>query len=499
MLLAASLALAMTPSAAAQLPNDPRMNWWREAKFGMFIHWGLYAVPAGKWGERDTYGEWIRDSARIPIDTYDQFRSQFNPVKFDADAWVQMAKDAGMKYIVITTKHHDGFSLFDSAVSDFDIMNTPFKRDIMKELAEACRRHGIKMCWYHSIMDWHHPDYLPRRGWEAANRPAGNADFNRYNQYLQAQVTELLTKYGDIGIMWFDGQWESTWNPTFGKPLYDLCRKLQANVIVNNRVYSGPGGGGDYLTPEQEIPAETIAGQDWETCMTMNRNWGYNAADKAFKSTKEMIHMLADIASKGGNYLMNIGPTAEGLFPPESVQRLRQIGTWMRANGESIYGTQASPFGRLPWGRCTLKRRGKDSTLYLHIFDWPSDGRLRLSGLGNEIEKAYLLESKEPVKTTFDDSDLILGMQGDEPSEYNTVIALEVKGAPIVYAPPLIESGSPIFIRTARVSLNPGSEELQVRYTTNGAAPDANSKLYTGPFAFSDTTTVKARTFHKGR
>src|SRR5262245_652684 len=238
------------------------MNWWREARFGLFIHWGLYAVPAGEWQGATEHGEWIMHTAQIPVARYERFREQFNPTGFDADAWVALAKRAGMKYIVITSKHHDGFCLFDSKLTDYDIMSTPFQRDIMKELSTACRKAGLKMCWYHSIMDWHHPDYLPRREWE--NRPAEGASFARYFEHLKGQVKELLTSYGDIGVMWFDGEWESTWTHEFGKDLYAWCRQLQPSVIVNNRVDTGRSGmagmsegadrAGDFGTPEQEIP-----------------------------------------------------------------------------------------------------------------------------------------------------------------------------------------------------------------------------------------------------
>ncbi len=347
------------PEQTINQKNDQRMKWWREARFGMFIHWGLYAIPAGEWKDQKNHAEWIRHTAHIPIETYDKLVDQFNSVKFNADDWVKMAKDAGMKHIVITSKHHDGFCLFDSKHTDFDVMSTPFKRDIMKELSDACQKQGLKMCWYHSIMDWHHPDYLPRRDWE--DRSAEGAELDRYVKYLRGQVSELLTNYGDIGVMWFDGEWEGTWNHEYGKPLYDLCRELQPNVIVNDRVDKGRQGhsgivkdnyAGDFGTPEQQIPATGLPGVDWETCMTMNQHWGYNKFDKDFKSTKDLIQKLADIASKGGNFLLNIGPTAEGLFPQESIVRLREIGDWMKVNSEAIYATKASPFKHLELGRC---------------------------------------------------------------------------------------------------------------------------------------------------
>ncbi len=276
--LAAVLLIGLVLSASGQgletqAQHDARMQWWREARFGLFIHWGLYAVPAGEWGGKTIYGEWIRNNAEIPLPTYDKFVAQFNPVRFDAAAWVRMAKDAGMKYIVITSKHHDGFALYDSKVSDFDVMATPFRRDILKELAKACRRAGIRLCFYHSIMDWHHPDYLPRRPWEVQDRPAAGADFERYVAYMKAQLRELLTGYGDVGVLWFDGEWENTWTEARGRDLYDYVRSLQPRIIVNNRVGASRSGmegfsankasAGDFGTPEQTIPATGVPGLDW--------------------------------------------------------------------------------------------------------------------------------------------------------------------------------------------------------------------------------------------
>src|SRR5262245_28872875 len=229
----ADLTTAGAPPPAEK--PDPRMDWWRDARFGLFLHWGLYSIPAGEWNGRTDHAEWIRTTAQIPLAEYDQLVAKFNPVKFDARAWVAAAKAAGMRYVVITSKHHDGFCLFDSKQTDFDVMSTPFARDPLKELAAACREAGLKLCFYHSIMDWHHPDYLPRRDWEK-DRPVEGADFARFVKYLRAEVTELLSNYGDVGVLWFDGEWESTWNHEEGKALYDLCRTLQPNVIVNNRV-----------------------------------------------------------------------------------------------------------------------------------------------------------------------------------------------------------------------------------------------------------------------
>ncbi|TFH34384.1 MAG: alpha-L-fucosidase, partial [Bacteroidia bacterium] len=325
--------------------TDDRLDWWREARFGMFIHWGLYSVPAGEWDGETNHAEWIRTTAQIPLETYDRFIGEFNPVNFNADEWVAIAADAGMKYIVITSKHHDGFCLFDSGYTDFDVMSTPFKRDIMSELSEACRKRGIEICWYHSIMDWHHPDYLPRRQWET-DRPAEGADFNRYIDYMKGQLAELLTNYGEIGVLWFDGEWESTWTHEMGQDLYGYVRGLQENIIINNRVDKGRAGmqgltiegeyKGDFGTPEQEIPAKGLPGIDWESCMTMNDHWGYNSYDNNWKSATDLIRKLSDIASKGGNFLLNVGPEPDGTFPDQSVMLLKEIGDWMDVYSESI-------------------------------------------------------------------------------------------------------------------------------------------------------------------
>ena len=421
--------------------HDARMAWWRDARFGLFIHWGIYAVPAGEWKGKTNYGEWIRNNAQIPLAEYDKFVSRFNPVKFDADAWVRLAKDAGMKYIVITSKHHDGFALFDSKFSDFDVMATPFKRDILKELAAACRKQGLKLCFYHSIMDWHHPDYLPRREWEK-DRPVTGADFGRYVQYMKNQLKELVTNYGPLGVLWFDGEWEKTWNEKYGRDLYQYVRGLQPDIIINNRVGASRSGmegisqdresAGDFGTPEQQIPATGLPGVDWETCMTMNDNWGYNSRDLNFKSAETLIRMLVDIASKGGNYLLNVGPTAEGVFPAASVDRLRAIGAWMKTNGDSIYGTQASPFPKLEWGRCTQLARTGGALFFLHVFNWPADGKLAVPGMFNTVRGAFLLADpdRKPLAVSRKDGALVISVPPRAPDPVDSVVVLDVAGTP---------------------------------------------------------------------
>ena len=420
---------------------NQRMNWWREARFGMFIHWGLYAIPAGEWNGKKNYAEWILTNAQIPVSEYKQFAPQFNPVQFNAADWVRMAKDAGMKYIVITSKHHDGFCLYDSNETDYDIINaTPYKRDILKELTEECNKQGVRMCFYYSIMDWHHPDYLPRRNWE--DRSAKGADYKRYVDYMTAQVTELVTKY-DPHILWFDGEWEKTWSHEEGVKLYNHIRNLKPDIIINNRVDTGRGGmggihdsrkyAGDYGTPEQRIPDTGLKGYDWETCMTMNDHWGWNKHDKDFKSTEDLIHKLVDIAGKGGNFLLNIGPKADGTFPQESIDRLAAIGQWIKINGDSIYGTTASRFEKLPWGRSTTK----DNTLYLHIFDWPKDNKLTLTGLITEAAKVYLLaEPEKQLPVEYTDGSATITLPDKQIDPIDTVVAMEFKQTPEIIKTP---------------------------------------------------------------
>jgi alpha-L-fucosidase len=514
MLLAIALALMAVGAmgqgmkAETKAEKDKRMDWWREARLGMFIHWGLYSIPAGQYGGKNGYGEWIREEAHIPVGEYEKYKDQFNPVNFNADEWVKMAHDAGMKYITITTKHHDGFNLFNSPYTDWDVMSTPFKRDIMAEMAAACKKYGVKMCWYHSIMDWHHPDYLPRRTWEVGQRPADGADFRKFVEYLRNEVAYLLTHYGPIGVMWFDGEWESTWNPKDGDALYELCRTVQPDVIVNNRVTVGRAGmdgtssAGDFNTPEQYIPATGLGNVDWETCMTMNAHWGYNSHDTAWKSSKELIQNIVDIASKGGNYLLNIGPRSDGTFPPEAVDRLKDIGAWMKVNSNAIYDTKASVFDKLPWGRSTTKyydRNSNIATLFLHVFDWPKDGKLVVPGIGNNPGATHVLGKGNAVKVERVGSDLVINVGKVAPDPICSVVRLDIFGAPVIYKAPLISSASPILVDSTTATIDSGSKALMVRYTANGLEPTLASSQYVGPISVTEGMTLKAAAFHNGK
>ena len=333
---------------------DARMEWWRDAGFGMFIHWGPYAVPAGVYkGENiNGIGEWIMNSAQIPVKEYEEFSRAFNPVQYDADEWVRIAKDAGMKYIIITSKHHDGFCLWDSKVSEYDVMDfSPIKRDLLRELKEACDKYKVQLGFYHSIMDWHHPQAQAPHYPTYNNNQKVNPEFHSYvENYMKPQLKELVENYDPV-VLWFDGEWVPEYTHEQGLDVYNFVRGMKPEIIINNRVDKGRQGmkgmnrsdkdyAGDFGTPEQEI-LESASTLDWESCMTLNDTWGYKSWDFNWKSTQTLVHNLVDIAAKGGNYLLNIGPMANGLIPDEGIQRLREVGEWMRINGEVIHNSGA--------------------------------------------------------------------------------------------------------------------------------------------------------------
>jgi alpha-L-fucosidase len=398
------------------LPHD-KMDWWKDAKFGMFIHWGVYSVPAGvyKGHKINGIGEWIMNSAKIPVAEYRQYAKSFDPVKYDPVDWVKIAKDAGMKYMVITSKHHDGFALFDSKVTDWDIMDaSPYKKDILKPLVKACRDNGMHIGFYYSqAQDWVHPGGAAYRrpaayGWPNPDStridkytkehdghwdPAQNGDFDKYpDEIAVPQVEEILSNYGKIDILW----WDTPKNMTKerAEKFLPVISKYP-DLITNNRL--GGGIKGDLETPEQFIPATGFPGRNWEVCMTMNDTWGYKSWDDNWKSGEDLLLKLSEIVSKGGNFLLNVGPTSEGLIPQESIDRLKYVGRWMKVNGDAVYGTTASPFPYLPWGRATKK----DNMVYLHVYDWPKDQQLILP-VKNKVRKAYLLANPQknlPVKS----------------------------------------------------------------------------------------------------
>lgn len=415
----------VAPATETKEARDARMGWWREAKFGMFIHWGVYAVPAGtyKGKQIEKIGEWIMRNAEIPVAEYRGFAKEFNPVKYDPDQWAALAKDAGMRYMVITAKHHDGFALFDSKVTDWDMVDaTPYGKDLIKPLAAAARKQGLKFGLYYSeAQDWTHPGGAKRKfkdgeGWD----PAHKGSFDDYLAKIAApQVREILTAY-QPDILWWDTPFMMT--AERAAPLQALLA-LKPGIITNNRL--GGGYRGDTETPEQHIPPTGFGDRDWETCMTLNDTWGFKSYDHNWKSTETIIRNLVDIVSKGGNYLLNVGPTAEGLIPEESVKRLREVGRWMAVNGESIHGTQANPFPKpLEWGRVTRKP-GK---LYLHVFQWPADGQLTLPVKIGGGKARLLAKSEQAIEVASNVDGVTLKLPAVAPDPIDSVIALEYSG-----------------------------------------------------------------------
>ena len=426
---------------------EQRMQWFKEARFGLFIHWGAYSRLGGEWNGNVSYnGEWVQNILNIPASEYQAYIKSFNPVKYNPKEWAHLFKEAGVKYICITSKHHDGFCLWDSKVNDdWDIAVTPWRKDLLNPLAEACKKEDIRYCVYYSVLDWHHPDWPGRPGYNdlASHAP----DKERYiNEYMYPQLKELF-KAQNIGMIWFDGTWdEQNWSSEDGKRLEEYIRSLQPDVIINNR--SGylppqpqfdflseikhPYGfiiRGDYITPERDVPPMQMPGLAWETCQTMwdQNSWGYHRL-APFRSTKDLIHLLIRTAYKGGNLLLNVGPTAEGEIPVQAKELLLNIGKWLKVNGEAIYGTSASPFEKLPFaGYCTRK----GNKLYFHLTEWPVK-QLDIP-LMNHVNGAYLLASPGNRLTVKEATGLVSVMLPEKTTDpYASVLVVEIEGEPEV-------------------------------------------------------------------
>jgi alpha-L-fucosidase len=424
---------------------DARLRWWRGARFGMFIHWGPVSIKGTEIG-------WSR-GAQVPTEEYDKLYLSFNPTNFNANLWAKIARDAGMKYMVLTSKHHDGFCLWDSKYTDYDIMSTPFGRDVVKELAAACKRYGVVFCLYHSICDWYHPDYPLGSPGGRTQKPNPNMD--SYNKYLTNQLAELLTKYGRIGVLWFDGDWEKPWSQERGIELYKTVRRLQPDIIVNNRVGVGRQGmagttaagkfGGDFDTPEQRIGNFQLD-RPWESCITICQQWAWKPNDR-LKSLKECIQTLVRCAGGDGNLLLNVGPMPDGEIEDRQVERLLQIGEWLKKYGDTIYKTRGGPY--VTTSDIASTRTG--NKIYIHVFRWGEDEYLRLPPLPATIKKAKLLTGgRMSFYQTVEFVELFVPEIFRD--EIDTIIELDLKSPAIEIPPIKLTSTSLTTGKTAKAS-----------------------------------------------
>jgi alpha-L-fucosidase len=404
--------------------NLAAREWFQDNKFGLFVHWGVYSVLGD--------GEWVMQNKKIPISDYEKLPAAFNPIDFNAAEWVSMAKNAGMRYITITSKHHDGFAMFDSKVSDWNIVaRTPYKKDPLKALAEECRRQGIKLFFYYSQLDWHHPDYYPRgRTGQDAGRP-DSGSFPKYLDYMDAQLRELLTNYGDIAGIWFDGWWDKPDADWQLQRTYSLIHQLQPAALVGANHHRRPNPGEDFQMFEKDLPGGRTQGFNsdseigqlpLETCETMNGAWGFNITDRRYKSTKDLVRYLVRAAGSNANFLLNVGPMSNGKIQPEFVSRLKEMGEWTTKYGESIYGTRGGPITPRPWGVTTRK----GDKVFVHVLD-AVDPSLLLPPLPSAIRSAKLLNGGRAVEFKNSDYGPVLALPKDL-DPIDTIIVLELEG-----------------------------------------------------------------------
>jgi alpha-L-fucosidase len=398
-------------------------EWFQDAKFGLFVHWGVYSVLGN--------GEWVMNNAKMPVPEYEKLPARFDPKGFNAPEWVALARAAGMRYITITSKHHDGFAMFDSKVSDWDIADrTPYKKDPLKMLADECRKQGMKLFFYYSQLDWHHPDYFPRgRTGQTSGRPE-SGEWYRYLDFMDAQLEELLTRYGPIGGIWFDGWWDKPKADWRLEKTYGLIHRLQPQALVGANHHQAPFDGEDFQMFEKDLPGKNTAGFNaeskigrlpLETCETINKAWGYNAADKSFKSTRELVHYLVRAAGYDANFLLNVGPRPDGTIQPEFVERLKEIGAWLAHNGKSIYGTRGGPLTPQDWGVTTRK----GSTVYVHVLKL--DGDTLTLPKSVTARSARLLRDGSKVDLVENDRGLTLRLPMAARDPIDTVVVLETR------------------------------------------------------------------------
>jgi alpha-L-fucosidase len=429
-----------TTPARIDQARDARLTWFREAKYGLFIHWGLYAIPAGQWnGKRSLgLGEWLMLRSSVPVKEYEKLAARFNPVKFDADAWVTLARDAGMKYIVITSKHHDGFALFKSKASPYNIVDaTPYKRDVLKELADACARGGIRLGFYYSqSQDWYEPNGAGNT-WDFG--PDEHKDYDKYlHGKAEPQVRELLTGYGKVALIWFDTPRMMTGDRPHR--FTRIVRELQPDTLIDGRL----GTEGDYISTGDNVVPPNVSGEAWEVPATINHTWGYRTDDTDWKSPGQITFKLVDIVSKGGNYLLNVGPTAEGVIPQVSQDILRTVGRWLQVNGDAVYGAGATPFGEElgePSARGAQDLRGdvlvhqqiqwrvttKPGRLFFTFFDEPR-APFQLPRMKNTATRAYRLADHAPVDLKTENGRTVLNIERPILDPMATVVVVEFEG-----------------------------------------------------------------------
>jgi alpha-L-fucosidase len=405
--------------------NLEARRWFQDAKFGLFIHWGVYSVLGD--------GEWVMQNRKMKVADYERLPGMFNPTAFDAKQWVALAKAAGIQYITITSKHHDGFAMFDSKLSDWDIVDrTPYKKDPLRALAEECHRQGIKLFFYYSQLDWHHPDYFPRGRTGQETGRADSGDWNKYIDYMDGQLTELLTRYGAIGGIWFDGWWDRKQTADWRLArTYALIHRLQPAALVGSNHHLTPFPGEDFQMFERDLPgkktaefnADSVVSQlPLETCDTINGAWGFNATDRKWKDPRDLLRTLVRAAGMNANFLLNVGPLPNGQIQPEQAERLRQMGAWLKKYGTSIYGTRGGPVAPRPWGVTTKK----GNTVYVHVLDWP-DSQLVIPGLGGPVRAARALAGGRAVRyEALKDGSLLLEIPAAARDDYDTVIAVDL-------------------------------------------------------------------------
>jgi len=415
--------------ANTQIPYTPApenlkaREWFQDAKFGMFIHWGVYSTLAD--------GEWVMNNQRIDKQTYQKLPSFFNPIGFDAKEWVSIAKSAGMKYITITTKHHDGFAMWDSKLTDWDIVDrTPYGKDIIRMLADECKKEGIKLFFYHSHLDWFQENYFPRGNTGQSSGRPDSGDWYKYLDFMDGQLAELLTSYGDIGGIWFDGHWDKKKSDWRLDKTYNLIHSLQPACMIGNNHHLAPFPGEDFQMFEKDLPGNKTTGFNteqeigklpFETCETMNNSWGFNLQDKNYKSTKNLIQYLVKAAGYNSNFLLNVGPMPDGRIQPEFVNTLGELGKWMEKYGETVYGTRGGPVSPRTWGVTTQK----DNVVYLHILNL-EDPNLLIPDFGVKVKKVTSFSTGAQLKYRQDAFGIAIAVPADIIDETDTVIAIEL-------------------------------------------------------------------------